>query len=224
MNILLTGIPLGLFILFTITIFLFSLIIGLLVGLIGAVLFTLACVGTALVVVLPTIMFTTMTACFLFLWGTLGYYVLKWLSPTKDSKGNDVKPLLSSGSIGDSLNNLSGGRLTGFMGKAKEERSKNDISGFGDEHTPPKAERKTQHERADGETKEHPAKTDGEKHAKPAGGEKHANGSAHKATVGHAGDASHKATNATPAEGIHKAGADTTGAVNGGVGGATGLA
>jgi len=51
--------------------------------------------------------------------------------------------LLSSGSIGDSINNFTGGRLTGFMNSAKQQASKGDISGFSDENTKPKAEAPT---------------------------------------------------------------------------------
>ena len=55
MNFALTGIPLFLFALFTITVALFSLIVGLILGLLGAVFFIVFAVGTALVVVLSLI-------------------------------------------------------------------------------------------------------------------------------------------------------------------------
>ena len=132
MNFALTGVPLGLFILFTITIALFAIIVGLLLGLLAAVLFIVFAVGTALLFVLPTIFFTTMAATFLFLWGFGGYYILRWANGDKKDQ-----PAPEGGAIGDKLNNLTGGRLTGFMSAAKDERAKNDISGYNDEHTKP---------------------------------------------------------------------------------------
>lgn len=133
MNFALTGIPLFLFALFSLSVFLFALIVGLVVGLLAAVAFTLFMVGTALVVVLPTVFFTTCAATFLFLWGLGGYYILKWAN----SDGESEKPDAGNGpSIGDRLNYFTGGRLTGFMDAAKKENAKNDIKGYGDQYTP----------------------------------------------------------------------------------------
>jgi len=131
MNIALTGVPLGLFILFTLTVAIFSLVVGLLLGLLAAVLFTLFCVGIALTIVLPTVFFTTMAACFLFLWGLGGYYILSWGNSAGDGKAPEGQ------AIGDKLNNLVGGRLSGFMSSARAEEAKGDISGFGDQHLKP---------------------------------------------------------------------------------------
>ena len=125
------------FILFSLTVAVFALIFGLVLGLLAAVVFILFCVGTALALVFPLVFFTTMAACFILLWGLGGYYLLKWLNGSSNSEGEEAKPLLSSGSIGDSLNSLTGGKLTGFMDSAKAERAKGDISGFSDEHTKP---------------------------------------------------------------------------------------
>lgn len=136
MNLLLTGIPLGLFILFSITVALFSIIVGLLLGLLGAVIFIVFAIGTALLIVLPTIFFTTACACFLFLWGLGGYYILKWAN---GPSGTEEAP--EGGAIGDKLNAITGGRLTGFMDAAKSERAKGKIEGFNDTHTKP-AEKK----------------------------------------------------------------------------------
>ncbi|KAI7524984.1 hypothetical protein KC331_g17804 [Hortaea werneckii] len=137
MNIALTGLPLGLFILFTLTVAIFSLVVGLLLGLLAAVLFTLFCVGIALTIVLPTVFFTTMAACFLFLWGLGGYYILSWgNSAGGSSEGGDGKAPEGQ-AIGDKLNNLVGGRLSGFMSSARAEEAKGDISGFGDQHLKP---------------------------------------------------------------------------------------
>jgi len=139
MNLAITGVPLFLFILFSLTVFIFALVVGLLVGVIGAVAFTLFAVGLALMVVLPTVFFTTMGATFLFLWGLGGYYILKWANSEGDSKKQDD----SGPTIGDRLNSLSGGRLSGFMSSARAEESKKSISGYNDENTPAKFNEKS---------------------------------------------------------------------------------
>ncbi|TKA61960.1 hypothetical protein B0A55_11838 [Friedmanniomyces simplex] len=197
MNIAITGVPLFLFILFTITVALFSLIVGLVLGLLAAVLFIVFAVGTALVVVLPTVFFTTMAACFLFLWGLGGFYILKWANGDKAGE-----PAPEGGAIGDKLNSLTGGRLTGFMDAAKGERAKGDIEGFNDQHTKPKHE-------------------SGEKEKKPAPHHAQTNGTAepHKEV----GDVASKATKATGVDGAKNTAANATGTVKGGLSGATGL-
>lgn len=116
MNILLTGLPLLFFLLFTITVTLSSLVIGLLLGLLGAVFFILLAVGTALCVFLPTALFTTTCACFLFLWTLGGYYILNWANGGKGAQG-----------AADKLNELAGGRLSGFTAQTK---SNNSINGY----------------------------------------------------------------------------------------------
>ncbi|KAK3071776.1 hypothetical protein LTR53_008038 [Teratosphaeriaceae sp. CCFEE 6253] len=194
MNIAITGVPLFLFVLFSITVALFALIVGLVLGLLAAVFFIVFAVGTALVVVLPTVFFTTMAATFLFLWGLGGYYILKWANG--DDKG-DGKPK-EGGAIGDKLNSLTGGRLTGFMDAAKGERAKGGIEGYNDQHTKPKHDEK-----------------------KP-----HANGGAeHKEVHKEVRDAANKATQAANVDSLTKDAptANVTGTVKGGSGGATGL-
>jgi len=139
MNLAITGVPLFLFILFSLTVFIFALVVGLLVGVLAAVAFTLFAVGLALMIVLPTVFFTTMGATFLFLWGLGGYYILKWANSEGDSKKSDD----SGPTIGDRLNSLSGGRLSGFMSAARAEESKKNISGYNDENTPAQFNEKT---------------------------------------------------------------------------------
>jgi hypothetical protein len=139
MNLAITGVPLFLFILFSLTVFIFALVVGLVVGVLAAVAFTLFAVGLALMVVLPTVFFTTMGATFLFLWGLGGYYILKWANSDGDSKKSDD----SGPTIGDRLNSLSGGRLTGFMNSARSEESKKNISGYSDQNTPAQINEKT---------------------------------------------------------------------------------
>lgn len=215
MNIALTGLPLGLFILFSLTIAIFALIVGLVLGLLAAVLFTLFCVGTALAFVFPIVFFTTMAACFLFLWGLGGYYLLKWINGTSDSEGGEAKPLLSSGSIGDSLNSLTGGRLTGFMDSAKAERAKGDISGFSDEHTKPQPPSEGKKTAADAQAKPQ----------KSGGAEKQPQ--KQQTSVGTAASAPaanvQKATRAAGIDSKVRTTANATGVVKSGLTGATGL-
>ncbi|THZ64453.1 hypothetical protein D6C86_02446 [Aureobasidium pullulans] len=113
-NIALTGPPMFLFILFTLTVFIFSLVVALLVGLLVAIGFTLFMVIVALVILFPTVFFTTLAACFFFLWGLGGYYLLKWFN-----KGES--PAAQGDAIGDKINALTGGRLDFIMGGARQE-------------------------------------------------------------------------------------------------------
>lgn len=113
----LTGFPLAMFIVFTITVFVFSLVAALLIGILVALGFTVLMVGTALLVVLPTVFLTTMAATFVFLWGLGGYYILKWFN-----KGDS--PSAPGAAIGDKLNNLTGGRMSFLMDTARANEAK----------------------------------------------------------------------------------------------------
>lgn len=208
MNFAITGVPLFLFVLFSLTVFIFALVVGLLVGVLGAVAFTLFAVGLALTVVLPTVFFTTMGATFLFLWGLGGYYALKWANGESDSSKQEG----GSATIGDRLNSLSGGRLTGFMSAAKQEESKKDISGYGDEHTPAKHDEKPQQNGKPQKLNANGAKANGS----PAPQKTVSDAS--NAATGHA----KKATNAT--KGAQNAVGSTTGTVTGGLSGVAGTA
>jgi energy-coupling factor transporter transmembrane protein EcfT len=106
------------FITFTITVFVFSLIAALLIALLVALLFTVFMVGMALLVVLPTVFLTTMAASFIFLWGMGGYYILKWFGEPGGAADGEA--------IGDKLNSLTGGRLGFLMEGAKENSAPND--------------------------------------------------------------------------------------------------
>jgi len=112
-NILLSGGPLVLFIIFTITTFVFSLIAALLIGLVAALLFVVFMLLVALFVVLPTVFLTTLAATFVFLWGLGGFYVISWLNRTGKLDGEGK-------AIGDKLNNFSGGRLDWLMSDPRE--------------------------------------------------------------------------------------------------------
>lgn len=102
-----------LFILFTITVLIFAIIVALVIGLLVAVGFTIFAVVTALIVLFPTIFFTTLAATFFFLWGMGGYYLLKWFN-----KGESPAP--QGNAIGDKLNSLTGNRLGFLMNDARD--------------------------------------------------------------------------------------------------------
>ncbi|ORY16186.1 hypothetical protein BCR34DRAFT_139375 [Clohesyomyces aquaticus] len=114
-QIVLTGFPLLLFIAFSITVFLFSVIVALILGLLAAILFTVFMVGVALLVVLPTVFMTTFAASFLFLWGLGGYYLLKWFN-----EGDAPAP--EGTAIGDKLNSLTGGRMGWLVNGARKKQ------------------------------------------------------------------------------------------------------
>lgn len=125
-NFALTGLPLLLFIVFTITVFVFSLVAALLVGVLAALAFTVFMVGIALIIILPTVFMTTMGATFLFLWGLGGYYIVKWFN-------EDSGPAAEGEAIGDKLNALTGGKMSFLMDGArkKEAGEFDDVGGDG---------------------------------------------------------------------------------------------
>lgn len=73
----LSGLPLALFVIMTISVALFAIIAGLLVGLLGAVLFIVGAVGFALIILLPVLFFTTFAAVTIWLWGMGAYSIVK---------------------------------------------------------------------------------------------------------------------------------------------------
>jgi hypothetical protein len=75
-------------------------------------------VGLALLIVLPTIFFTTFAASFLFLWGLGGYYILKYFGEPGTAPSGQA--------IGDRLNAMTGGRLDFFMKGAREAEKPDD--------------------------------------------------------------------------------------------------
>lgn len=75
-----SGFPLFLFAVMTLTVFVFAIVAGLLIGLIGALLFIVVALGIALFVLLPTLFFTTAAAVFVWLFGVGSYYLIKWFN------------------------------------------------------------------------------------------------------------------------------------------------
>lgn len=76
----LSGVPMGLFVIMTITVVIFSIIVALILAVLAAVLFSVACVGFALIILLPTLFITTAAASFIWLWGLGAFYILKWFN------------------------------------------------------------------------------------------------------------------------------------------------
>jgi hypothetical protein len=104
----LSGGPLALFVVMSLTVLVFALLAGIIIGVVGALLFTVFCVGLALLILLPTLFMTTFAACFIFLWGIGAYYIVKWfnqkdvpgihtdaVSGTKSQLGLDGIPVLN---------------------------------------------------------------------------------------------------------------------------------
>jgi hypothetical protein len=81
-------------------------------------------VGIALLVILPTVFMTTTAATFLFLWGLGGYYIVKWFN-------ENSSPASKGDTIGDKLNNLSGGRV-GFLTNGARKREVGEFDGLGE--------------------------------------------------------------------------------------------
>ena len=98
-----SAMPIGLFILMTITVAVFALVAAILVGVVGAVLFIAAAAGFALIILLPTLFITTGAGVFIWLWGVGAYYIVKWFNE-KEIPGIH-KPL---GSAMDNLPSLDG--------------------------------------------------------------------------------------------------------------------
>lgn len=93
----------------TISVVIFALIAGLLIGVVGAVLFIVIAVGFALIILLPTLFLTTAAATFIWLWGLGGYYIIKWFNK-KEVPGIHTE---MNGSIEDNLK----GRLSSITGQ-----------------------------------------------------------------------------------------------------------
>ena len=142
-NLAISGLPLALFFVMTLTVFVFSLVAALLVGVLGALLFTVFCVGVALIILLPTLFITTFAASFVFLWGVCAYYIVKWFNEKSvpgihTSLGDGVSE--KAGGLTDTLGGMPA--LNGdFSGPPKDEKkaeesdakpAKQQVNGTGD--------------------------------------------------------------------------------------------
>lgn len=108
----------------TISVVIFALLAGLIIGLVGAVLFIVVCVGFALVILLPTLFLTTAAATFIWLWGVGGWYILKWFNK-KEIPGIHTE--------------MGQGQFDAIMGKGKvEAETDGDSQESNEKHRPPK--------------------------------------------------------------------------------------
>ena len=101
----LSSLPLGLFIILTITVVVFALIAALLIGVLGAAVFIVICVGIGLIILLPTLFVTTFAAAFIWLWGVGAYFIIKWFNQ-KEVPG--IHKPLDEGMNGMGLDALTG--------------------------------------------------------------------------------------------------------------------
>lgn len=83
----------------TITVVVFSIVAALILALLAAVIFSVVCVGFALIILFPTLFFTTAGASFIWLFGVGAYYILKWFNkkeipgihkPLEEGMGQDM--------------------------------------------------------------------------------------------------------------------------------------
>lgn len=74
-----SGIPLILFIFLTAGIFVFSLVITIVLGLLAALMTTLFCMGLGSIILIPTLCLTTLTAGGVWGWGWGVYYIVQWV-------------------------------------------------------------------------------------------------------------------------------------------------
>lgn len=108
----------------TITVVVFSLVAALVIGILGALVFTVVCVGIALLVLLPTLFITTFAASFIWLWGVGGYYILKWFNQ-KEIPG--IHKPLAEGM--PSVDSLTGGGVSGGTQSEGGEKKEGGMNG-----------------------------------------------------------------------------------------------
>lgn len=124
----LSGIPLATFALFSLTVAVSSVLTGLVVGLLSAALFTVFWVGVALSVLIPTIFFTTITACFISFWALVGYHLLQTIN--RRNSGSSAKP--RSGDVSNGVVSSS------WASEFTNEEKRNNVSGrFTENHEIP---------------------------------------------------------------------------------------
>ncbi|KAF2095233.1 hypothetical protein NA57DRAFT_79722 [Rhizodiscina lignyota] len=124
-NLLMTGLPILFFAIFSISVLVFSLTFCFLAGLTIALLWTGLLVGIALLILLPTMFVTSVFASFIFFWGFVGYIILKWLT-------DSGSPAKKRETIGNQLNDFTGGRLHFLIDAAGHDQTENAgvVNGF----------------------------------------------------------------------------------------------
>lgn len=136
----------------TITVIVFSLLAALLIGVLGALIFTVVAVGFALLILLPTLFITTFAAAFIWLWGVGGYYIIKWFNK-KEVPGIHTPMNGGLGEIGglDALTGNKEGEKT-----ADENGAPKEANGKPKGNSPPKKDAK-ENKGIDGVVKKTPA-------------------------------------------------------------------
>ncbi|KAL8816885.1 MAG: hypothetical protein Q9191_008250 [Dirinaria sp. TL-2023a] len=140
----LSSVPLGLFLILTITVFIFALLAAVIIGVLGAVLFSVVCVGIGLIILLPTLFVTTFAAAFIWLWGVGAYYIVKWFNK-KEVPG--IHKPFPEGMQGEGLDALQGkGAAPGDPHGAQKEKPKQQPNGVnGTPKQPKQAEKKNKY-------------------------------------------------------------------------------
>jgi hypothetical protein len=115
----LTGLPLVLFLAFATTTLLVSLSTCLFLSLLVSIAITFFLVGFALLFVVPTIIIASCSATFIFIWGFVGYIILRRLNEGEE-------PAKLGTRVGDKLHKLTGGRSGYFQSNQTSSESSND--------------------------------------------------------------------------------------------------
>lgn len=79
-HIALSGLPIAIFVIFTITVAIVALLVAIVVALLAAVLFIVVMAGFALAILFPILLFTTFVAVAVWFWCWGAYYLLKWFN------------------------------------------------------------------------------------------------------------------------------------------------
>ncbi|KAI9818401.1 MAG: hypothetical protein M1827_000459 [Pycnora praestabilis] len=127
-HIALSGIPIGLFVVFTLGILVFALVAGLVIAVLAALIFSALCVGFALLILLPVLFITTFAAVFVWLWGVGAYYLLKWFNKEEIpgiTKGSNNKSTEKSEIPGEQQN----GQARHIEGEKKEHKKDGKANG-----------------------------------------------------------------------------------------------
>ena len=162
----------------TITVVIFSLIAGLLVGLLGAVLFIVFSVGVALIFILRVLFFTTAAAVFVWLWGVGTYYIIKWFNE-KEIPGihTDVAGGLAKASGMSDLPGMSNGETLGQ--DSNDGNKKPSKNGTHENEKKPEKAKRPHHGDGEGKAKKSEgggSKEDGEGHGTSSGAQHHSDG------------------------------------------------
>ncbi|CRG87231.1 hypothetical protein PISL3812_04248 [Talaromyces islandicus] len=95
-----SGIPLILFVLLTVGVFVSSLVAALVIGLLGALLFTVFCVCVALLFLLPVLFVTTFLGVGVWLWAWGAYFIVRWFGARDTELLTGLSSDLTSRSLG----------------------------------------------------------------------------------------------------------------------------